>query len=99
MKGIDRPSRARDNRPGMKKESGRPGRRREIDTASFKLLSTLLPQEVWRALRVYCFRHDKKQAAIIRERLEKFLESEGLLKVHVTRDEDGREVRSYEVRE
>lgn len=83
----------------MKKESGRPGRRKQIETPGFKVLSTQLPLEVWRALRIFCFRNDKKQAAIIRDRLEKFLEGEGLLKINVTRDEEGREVRSYEVRE
>lgn len=81
----------------MRKEPGRPGRRKQIETPGFKLLSTLLPQEVWRALKIYCFHNDKKQAAIIRDRLERFLESEGLLKIHVTRDPEGREIRSYEV--
>lgn len=104
MKGFDRDSRARDNprrsEPArMKNAPRRPGRRKQIDTKGFKLLSSLLPEEVWRALRLYCFRTEKKQAAIIRDRLEKFLEGEGLLKIHITHDEEGREVRSYEVRE
>lgn len=102
MKGFDRLFRARDNRAHahtkpMKKEAGRPGRRKQIETPGFKVLSTQLPLEVWRALRIYCFHNDKKQAAIIRDRLERFLESEGLLKIHVAHDEEGREVRSYEV--
>src|SRR5689334_6241393 len=103
-KGFDAAGGLRDNprrtrMTSSKKDPGRPGRRKEIDTPGFKLLSTLLPQEVWRALKIYCFRNDKKQAAIIRDRLERFLESEGLLKIHVTRDDEGRELRSYEVRE
>lgn len=104
MKGFDPVSRVRDNPrrsepKRMKNVPKRPGRRKQIDTKGFKLLSSLLPQEVWRALRLYCFRTEKKQAAVIRERLEKFLEGEGLLKLHIHHDEEGREVRSYEVRE
>jgi hypothetical protein len=81
----------------MAKDTPRPGRRKQLDVAGWKLLSVQLPTEIWRALRRYCFEHEKKQAAIIREQLEQFLEREGLLRVKVAKDLEGQEVRSYEV--
>jgi hypothetical protein len=81
----------------MAKETSGPGRKKQLDVAGWKMLSVQLPTEVWRALRRYCFENEKKQAAIIREQLERFLEGEGLLKVKVTTSPEGREVRSYEL--
>jgi predicted DNA-binding protein len=76
---------------------GKPGRHKEIETPDWKAVSILLPEEVYRALRRYCYEKDTKQAAVIRELLEKLLESKGLLKITVEKDAEGREIRGYKV--
>lgn len=73
------------------------GRKKEFDTSRWVYLPIRIPEELWRALRLECFRKEKKHAELVRELLENHLEKAGVLLVHVQKGARGREIRSYEV--
>lgn len=77
-----------------------PGRKKEIETEGFRYLQVRMPVELEEALRRFLFDHpENKKATYVRELLEKELERAGYIKVTITRDGAGREVRSYKVLE
>ena len=80
----------------MSKPSRR-GRKKEFDVAGWVYLPIRIPEEIWRALRIDCFRQEKKHAELVRELLETHLERAGVLQVRTTSDASGRELKSYRV--
>lgn len=80
----------------MTKGSGR-GRKKQFDVAGWVYLPIRIPEEIWRALRIECFRKEKKHAELVRELLEAHLEGAGVLQVRSDRDSSGREIKSYRV--
>jgi hypothetical protein len=84
-------------RKEMKSGDKKAGRKKEFDTEGFGWLQIRLPKELGEALRRYCFEKNRKKARVLLEALEEKMEKAGLVRVIVTRDEQGREVRSYEV--
>jgi len=80
----------------MDKPSG-PGRKKKFDVAGWVYLPIRIPEEIWRALRIECFRKEKKHAELVRELLEGHLERAGVLQVRSERDSKGRELKSYRV--
>jgi hypothetical protein len=82
----------------MEKPSRR-GRKKEFDVAGWVYLPIRIPEEIWKALRIDCFRREKKHAELVRDLLEQHLERSGILQVRVERGERGREIKSYRVLE
>ena len=80
----------------MDKPSGR-GRKKQFDVSGWVYLPIRIPEEIWRALRIECFRTDKKHAELVRELLEGHLERAGVLVVRAEKDPKGREIKSYRV--
>jgi len=80
----------------MTKPSRR-GRKRRFDVAGWVYLPIRIPEEIWRALRIECFRKEKKHAELVRELLEVHLERAGVLQVLAEQDSEGREIKSYRV--
>ncbi len=78
---------------------GRPGRKKEYDVKGWVYLPVRIPQEMWRAFRLECFRKELRHTELMRRLLENHLQKAGLLKVKVTRDASGHKVKSYEVLE
>lgn len=80
----------------MTKPSRR-GRKKQFEVAGWVYLPIRIPEEIWNALRIECFRKEKKHAELVRELLEGHLERAGVLQVRVHRDSAGREIKSYRV--
>ena len=78
---------------------GRPGPKKAYDVKSWVYLPVRIPEEMWRAFRLECFRKELRHTELIRRLLESHLQKAGVLKVKVTRDASGHEVKSYEVLE
>jgi hypothetical protein len=81
----------------MKSSDRKAGRKKEFDTEGFGWLQIRLPKELGEALRRYCFEKNRKKARVLLEALEEKMEKAGLVRVVITQDEQGREVRSYEL--
>ncbi len=85
--------------PRKDMESGdkKAGRKKEFDTEGFGWLQIRLPKELGEALRRYCFEKNRKKARVLLEALEEKMEKAGLVRVILTQDDQGREIRSYEL--
>jgi len=82
----------------MDKPRGR-GRKKQFEVAGWVYLPIRIPEEIWRALRIECFRKEKKHAELVRDLLEAHLQKAGVLQVLSVRGDKGREVKSYRVLE
>ncbi len=76
---------------------GRPGRKKKYEVKGWAYLPVRVPVEVFRAVKIECFKKDVKYSEFVRDLLEKHLERAGSLKMTIARDATGHEVRSYQV--
>ncbi len=78
-------------------DAGGRGRKKRFDVSGWVYLPIRIPEEIWKALRIDCFRSEKKHAELVRELLERHLQDAGILEVISGRGDKGREIKSYRV--
>lgn len=76
---------------------GRPGPKKQFNVKGWVYLPCRIPEEMWRAFRLECFRKELRHTELIRQLLEAHLQKVGVLKVRMSRDDSGHVVKSYEV--